>query len=134
MEEFIHKQELQKRGNLYVASTKNWLFVNLTQLITFNQMLWYILKQKHETIIYILKFNILSIMKNTLAVLICLFALRAFATDFHVSFLNDYKTLVYGKVYWSSRSVLELEILDTIALDGAEDLKKGFPTMTINIR
>jgi antitoxin component YwqK of YwqJK toxin-antitoxin module len=64
-------------------------------------------------------------MKNTLAVLICLFALRAFATDFHVSLLNDYKTLVYGKVYWSSRSVLELEILDTIALDGAEDLKKG---------
>ncbi len=64
-------------------------------------------------------------MKKILSVLICLFALQAFATDFHPSFLNDYRTLVYGKVYWSSRSVIELEILDTIALDGAEDLKKG---------
>ena len=83
------------------------------------------LKQKHETIIYILKSTILSIMKKTLAVLIFLFAFQAFATDFHPTFLNDYRTLVYGKVYMSSSSVLELEILDTIILNGAEDLKKG---------
>jgi antitoxin component YwqK of YwqJK toxin-antitoxin module len=64
-------------------------------------------------------------LKTLLALSCCLYSLQLVAADFHVSFLNDYKTLVYGSISMPSKQVLEVEITDTIVLNGATDLRKG---------